>query len=210
VLVIVPVNSPSSAKRRLESLLPSELRADLVRAMLADVVAACKEARSVTGILVVTPDLSLATPGVETLQDPGEGHAAAIATALADPRAASGALVLMADCPLVRPETLDLLSEEARPLALCPAQDGGTNALALSPANALEPAFGIPDSAAVTVERARRLGIRASVVDDPLVALDVDRPDDLNRVLELGRGTSTHAFLDQALAISAEFGARLA
>ncbi len=116
----------------------------------------------------------------------------------------------MADCPLVRPETLDLLIDEARPLSLCPAQDGGTNALVLRPVHVLEPAFGVPDSAAVTIERARRLGIKAAVVDDPLVALDVDRPDDLHRILELGRGTRTHAYLDQAPSVSAEFGARLA
>jgi 2-phospho-L-lactate/phosphoenolpyruvate guanylyltransferase len=210
VLAIIPVNSPSSGKRRLQSLLPAEQRARLVRAMLADVIEACKQAQLVNEVLVVTPEPSLAPFGVEVLGDAGAGHAAAIASALNDPRAAAGALVLMADCPLVRPETLDLLIDEARPLSLCPAQDGGTNALVLRPANVLEPAFGVPDSAAVTIERARRLGIKTAVVDDPLVALDVDRPDDLPRILELGRGTCTHAYLDQTPFVSAEFGARLA
>jgi 2-phospho-L-lactate guanylyltransferase len=210
VLAIIPVNSPSSAKRRLRSLLPADQRAGLVRAMLADVIDACKRAERVSEVLVVTPEPALAPLDVEVLSDRGSGHAAAIAQALADPRAASGALVLMADCPLVRPETLDLVIEEARPLALCPAQDGGTNALALRPANVLEPAFGVPDSAAVTVERARRLGIKAAIIDDPLVALDIDQPDDLQKILELGRGTRTHTYLDQAPLVSAEFGARLA
>jgi 2-phospho-L-lactate guanylyltransferase len=208
VLAIVPVNSPSSAKRRLGPLLSGPQRAALVEAMLSDVVDACKRARSVDAVLVVTPDAALAPAGIDVLVDLGKGHSRAVGLALADPRAAAGALVVMGDCPLVRPETLDLLAAEARPVALCPAQDGGTNALALRPADAVEPAFGVKNGAKVTIERARLLGFEAAVVDDPLVALDVDRPEDVERVLELGHGTATHRFLDQALAVSAELRAR--
>jgi 2-phospho-L-lactate guanylyltransferase len=204
VLAIVPVNSPSLAKRRLEPLLSAGQRAGLVRAMLADVVAACKAARSIGAVLVVTPDPGLAPAGTEILRDPGLGHAAAVALALADPRAASGAIVVMADCPLVRPQTLDRLAAEARPVALCPAQDGGTNALALRPPGRIEPAFGVPDGAAALVARARAAGFEAAVVDDPLVALDVDEPEDVRRLLELGHGTATRRFLDRELAVSAE------
>lgn len=204
MLAIVPVNSPLAAKRRLESLLTVDQRASLVTAMLADVIAACKRARSIDEVLVVTPDPALVPPGVAILRDRGLGHAEALAQALADPRAAGGALVLMADCPLVRAETLDLLSARARPVALSPAQDGGTNAAALCPPDAVEPAFGVADGARVTIERARRRGFSVAVVDDPLLALDVDEPADAYRVLELGHGTATHRFLDQALSVSAE------
>jgi 2-phospho-L-lactate/phosphoenolpyruvate guanylyltransferase len=197
LLAIVPVNSPSSAKRRLEPLLSAEQRAELVRAMLADVVRACLEAQSVHGILVVTPEPDLAPPGMDVILDPGVGHAHAVGLGLADPRAAPGALVVMGDCPLVRAETLDALAAAARPVALCPAQDGGTNALALRPASAVEPAFGVANGAAVTVERARRLGYEAAVLDDPLIALDVDAPEDIRRVLDLGGGSRTQTFLDQ-------------
>lgn len=169
--------------------------------MLADVVAACNRARHVEEVVVVSPDPRLAPPGTATLRDPGRGHAAAIAQALASCRR-PGALVVMADCPLVRPETLDALCEGARPVALAPAQDGGTNALALRPPDAVEPAFGLPRGAALTVERARALGYEATVVDDPGLALDVDVPEDARRVLELGHGTRTHALLDRVLSIS--------
>ena len=208
MLAIVPVNSPSSAKRRLGPLLSAAQRAGLVEAMLADVVAACKRAQSIEAVLVVTPDATLAPAGVDVLLDAGRGHSQAIGRALADARAAAGALVVMADCPLVRPETLDLLAAEACPIALCPAQDGGTNALALRPADAVDPAFGIKNGATVTIERARRRGFATAVVDDPLVALDVDRPEDVERVLELGHGTATHRFLDHVLAVSAELRSR--
>ena len=204
MLAVIPVDSPSSAKRRLGSLLSAAQRAGLVEAMLADVVEACERALSIEAVLVVTPDEARAPARIDVLIDAGKGHAQAVGRALADPRAIAGVLVVMADCPLVRPETLDLLAAEARPIALCPAQDGGTNALALRPADAVEPAFGVRDGARVTIERARQLGFEAVVIDDPLVALDVDRPEDVRRALELGQGTHTHRFLDQALAVSAE------
>jgi 2-phospho-L-lactate guanylyltransferase len=203
LLAIIPVNSPASAKRRLAPLLRAELRAQLVTAMLADVVAACEESRSVESILVVTPDPALAPGGVAVLVDAGRGHAAAVTVALAQCRA-DGAVVVMADCPLVRPETLDLLCDSALPVAVAPAQDGGTNAIALRPPGVLEPAFGVLDGAAVLVERAERLGVDVAVVDDPLLALDVDRPEDVERVLELGRTTRTGAFLAEALASAAQ------
>jgi 2-phospho-L-lactate guanylyltransferase len=156
-------------------------------------------------VLVVTPDPNLAPVGTEVLRDRGRGHAKAIAEALADPRSAAGAVIVMADCPLVRPETIDLLVAAARPVALCPAQDGGTNALALIPGDTFEPVFGVPGGAAANAQRARLRGFRVEVIDDPLAALDLDSPDDARRLLELGHSTRTHAFLDQALAASAEF-----
>jgi 2-phospho-L-lactate guanylyltransferase (CobY/MobA/RfbA family) len=82
----------------------------------------------------------------------------------------------MADCPLVRAESLDALAAAARPLALAPSRDGGVNALALRPLNGFVPSFGIPVE--TTLAAARDAGFDAAVIDDPLLALDVDRPED--------------------------------
>jgi 2-phospho-L-lactate/phosphoenolpyruvate guanylyltransferase len=185
MLAIVPVKGRDGAKTRLADLLSDTDRADLVAAMLGDVVDACTAAESVDAVLVVTPDPDVAPPGVEILVDEGIGHAHAIETALADTRAAGGAIVVMADCPLVQPESLDALADAARPIALVPSGDGGTNALALRPANVLEPAFGIERSADETIARARAAGYEPAVLDDPLLALDVDRPEDVARFHEL-------------------------
>ena len=67
LLAIIPVNSPASAKRRLAPVLRAELRARLVTAMLADVVAACEESRSVESILVVTPEITYLPEGMGNL-----------------------------------------------------------------------------------------------------------------------------------------------
>lgn len=194
MLAIVPVDAPAGAKRRLASVLSEAQRAGLVAAMLEDVLTACRRAISVERTVVVTPDTGVAPAGVETLRDPGRGHAAAIELALGL-APADGALIVMADCPLVRPETLDRLADAARPVALSPAQDGGVNALALRPAGAIAPAFGIANGAALTLERARLAGFEPVVIDDLGLALDVDTAEDLERILELGDGTRTHAFL---------------
>jgi 2-phospho-L-lactate guanylyltransferase len=207
VLAIIPVNSPFSAKRRLDPLLSRDQRSDLVLAMLADVVEACKAARAIDEILVVSPNPAVAPEGTAALVDQGNGHAAAVAQALAS-CSAGGALVVMADCPLVRPAILDVLCEAAQPIALCPAQDGGTNALAMRPADAVEPAFGVAGGARIVVERARDSGFDAVVVEDELVALDIDTPDDVERLLQLGAGTHAHSLVDRLLAPTARSRAR--
>jgi 2-phospho-L-lactate/phosphoenolpyruvate guanylyltransferase len=181
VLAIVPVKGPDGAKTRLAPRLSADERARLVVDMLGRVLAACAEAGAIERTLLVTPDPSLASGGVDVLVDGGTGHADALALALADPRAAPGALVVMADCPLVTAESLDALARAARPLALAPSRDGGVNAVALTPVNGFVPRFGVP--AETTLAEARAAGLEAVVVDDPALALDVDRPEDYELLL---------------------------
>ena len=181
MLAVVPVKGRDGAKTRLAPLLPPEERTRLVLEMLERVLAACAEARAITGTLLVTPDPGFAPRGVEVLEDAGTGHPAAIAAALRDARARQGVVVVMADCPLVRAECLDALAEAATPLALAPSRDGGVNALALRPLNGFVPPFGVP--VAQTLAAARAAGLDATVVDDSRLALDVDRPEDYQAML---------------------------
>jgi 2-phospho-L-lactate guanylyltransferase len=176
VLAIVPVKGLDGAKTRLAPLLSADERARLVVEMLDRVLAACAQAGAIGRTLLVTPDPGLAREDLDVLEDSGTGHADALELALADPRAAAGALVVMADCPLVTAESLDALASAARPLALAPARDGGVNALALSPVDGFRPRFGVPVE--TTLAEAQAAGLEPVVVDDPALALDVDRPDD--------------------------------
>ena len=201
MLAIIPVNRPTGAKRRLAELLSEGQRAALVRVMLQDVVDACHAAREIDSILVVTPEPSLAPTGVRVLEDPGLGHGEAIALGLS--LATEAAIVVMADCPLVRPEALDRLARAAEPVAIAPAQDGGTNALALRPPHSVEPAFGEAGGAEIVAARARALGYEPAIVEDEGFAVDVDTPDDVERLLAIGEGTRTHAFLHAVLASDA-------
>jgi 2-phospho-L-lactate guanylyltransferase len=179
ILAIVPFKGLDGAKSRLAAQLSAAERARLALAMLDRVLAACEGSPAITRTLLVTPNPASAPASVETLVDAGTGHADAIAQALADPRAVDSALVVMADCPRVTAEALEELAAAARPVALAPADDGGLNALALRAAGVFIPAFGVPDAAAVTIARARAAGVEPEVRDDPRLALDVDRPEDL-------------------------------
>ena len=181
MLAVVPVKGRDGAKTRLAPLLQPEERRRLVLDMLERVLEACARAGSITGTLLVTPDPGFAPRGVEVVRDAGTGHADAIALALRDERVRAGALVVMADCPLVRPESLDALAAVARPLALAPSRDGGVNALALRAINGFVPPFGVPVEE--TLGAARAAGLEPAVVDDPLLALDVDRPEDYEAML---------------------------
>jgi 2-phospho-L-lactate guanylyltransferase len=181
VLAIVPVKGLDGAKTRLAPVLAAPERARLVVEMLDRVLAACREADSIERTLLVTPDPALIRDGAEVLMDAGTGHGDALALALADPRAAGGALVVMADCPLATPEALDALVHAARPLALVPSRDGGVNALALRAVEAFRPRFGIP--AEMTAAEARAAGVEPVVLEEPLLALDVDRPEDYELLL---------------------------
>ena len=122
MLAVVPVKGRDGAKTRLAPLLEPEERTRLVLDMLERVLEACAGAESITGTLLVTPDPGFAPRGVELLRDAGTGHADAIALALRDERALAGALVVMADCPFVRPQSLDVLAAAAKPLALAPSR----------------------------------------------------------------------------------------
>ena len=68
-------------------------------------------------------------------------------------------------------------------LAVVPVKgrDGGVNALALRPVDGFVPTFGVPVEE--TLAAARAAGIDPAVLDDPLLALDVDRPEDYEAML---------------------------
>jgi 2-phospho-L-lactate guanylyltransferase len=168
-------------KTRLASLLRPEERTRLVLDMLERVLEACAQAEAITETLLVTADRSFTAGQIETLHDAGTGHPDAIAAALRDPRARAGVLVVMADCPLARGESLDALAAAARPLALAPSRDGGVNAIALRAVNGLVPRFGVPVEEMAAAARAR--GIEPTLVHDPHLSLDVDRPEDYEAML---------------------------
>jgi 2-phospho-L-lactate/phosphoenolpyruvate guanylyltransferase len=176
-LAVVPVKGRDGAKSRLAPLLPPEERVRLVLDMLERVLQACADASAIGETLLVTPDPSIAPPGLAVLLDAGIGHADAVAAALRDERARAGVVVVMADCPLVRAESIDALAVAARPFALAPARDGGVNAIALREPEGFMPRFGV--SSAEMAAAARAAGLEPAVVDDPGLAFDVDRPEDL-------------------------------
>ncbi|HMC06703.1 MAG TPA: 2-phospho-L-lactate guanylyltransferase [Solirubrobacterales bacterium] len=191
---IVPVKRFGAAKQRLLEALDRPQRAVLVRAMLADVLSAATAAEGVERVIVVTGEgraerialrlaRRVATP-IEVLREPRDaGHSVAATLGIVRAKAlgARCTALLPGDCPLLEPAELDAALGRMRPnrVAVVPDRHGtGTNALLLSPPDAIAPAFG-PGSRDRHAERARGAGHEVAIEPVPSLALDLDTPDDL-------------------------------
>ena len=166
--VVVPFRG-ETAKQRLAPA-PDEVRARLAQAMFEDVLAAAQA----VGTVVVADQAGGQGPAVEAALRHVQGST----------------LVVNADLPCARPrDLLTLLG--ALPeggLALVPAADGTTNALALAAPHLFAPLYG-PNSADRFLDRADRLEVAATMAAIPNLAADVD-------TLEGGLGPATAAALE--------------
>jgi len=213
---IIPVKRFSTAKRRLLELLDPGQRRALVQAMLADVLAAVTVCESIERVVVVTGERRaermtlwqakrVATP-LEVLRDPtdtGHSDAATLGIVRAKALGARCVALLPGDCPLLDPGELDAALKRMRVgrVAVVPDRHGtGTNALLLSPADAIGPAFG-PESRARHAERGRRACYEAAIEPLDSLAPDIDTPEDLRHLA---------AILEREPALAKSTGAVLA
>ena len=120
--------------------------------------------------------------GARVVDDPGDGQGAAVEAGLVA-IAEWPALVVNADLPDVQPRDL-LALLGAMPeggIAIAPASDGTTNALALAKPGFFEPLYGA-GSAARFRAHAERLGIHVIEFAAPALARDVDTVAELEHV----------------------------
>lgn len=203
-LAILPIKSLGYAKQRLSDDLEASPRRALMEAMFSDVLVALRRAEQVDEVLVVSRDHNVqriaSGYGAMVADDDDQGHNAAAARGVARAVAlgADRALLVPGDCPLLDPRQLDeLLSRPVpRPSVLViPDRHGtGTNALLLTPPDALAPSFG-PGSHQRHSENAAAAGVSAETVEVPSLALDIDTGEDLAAVeaaLEEIRGGAAH------------------
>ncbi|HWP61994.1 MAG TPA: 2-phospho-L-lactate guanylyltransferase [Candidatus Binatia bacterium] len=186
---IVPVRALEGAKSRLGEVLDAEERHDLAVALLEGTVRAAVAARSLAGVVVVSPDpaaLAIAeAAGARPLRQTTSGLNAALAEARAEALrlGATEIVVLPTDLPRVGPDVLDDLVAEARRTAgplvlLVPDRHGrGTNALFLRPPGVIEFAFG-GDSRLAHAALAGAAGAPYRELEGPL-SMDLDTPEDL-------------------------------
>ena len=182
VLAIVPVKDLGGAKTRLAPILSADARARLVLEMLDRVLAACGEADAIARTLLVTPDPSLAPDGVDVLVDAGtrarrRGHPGARGRREL-PTGRSWSWRTAPSSPRSRSTRSPPPRDRWRSR---PARDGGVNAVALRTVNGFRPLFGVPVE--TMVEAGRAAGLDPVLVDDPALALDVDRPEDYELLL---------------------------
>lgn len=195
---VLPVKRFDAAKQRLAAGIDEGRRRDLAEAMLADVLEAIGAARAIERLIVVTGDPIAqelaAGVGAEVVPDPEDaGHveAAQAGIARAEVEGAERVVLLAGDCPLLDPRELDrlLTGVPDRYVGIVPDRHRtGTNALLLSPPDAIVPAFG-EGSRSRHVEAARAAGIPFTLEELPSIELDLDTPAD---VIALTRELARH------------------
>ena len=212
-LAVLPVKSFSAAKERLGTLLGSGSRHALAQAMFSDVLTSLGHVDGIEAIAVVTGDATAESVAVASqvlvLNDPpeaGQSQAALAGIRHAQATGFERVLLVPGDTPLLDPAELsDMLRRSAAAglaAVVVPDRHGtGTNALLLSPPDAIEPSFG-PGSLERHVKAAGAAGITCAVDPLPSLVLDVDTPEDLAELTALlderrGQAPMTHGALRQ-------------
>jgi 2-phospho-L-lactate guanylyltransferase len=181
----VPAKGFDHGKSRLQPALDDGARRRFARELFDHVLDTLRGA--VDGVLVCTdsPEVAeaAAQKGARVRRDPQgvRGLAAVIDGGLRQlaSEGARAAVVLMADLPHITTDDVRQIvaSLTGHDVVLVRAQDGHhTNALALSPPDAIATAFGRADSFAAHL--ASSSSLRVCVLENPRVAFDVDGPDD--------------------------------
>ncbi|HXF51861.1 MAG TPA: 2-phospho-L-lactate guanylyltransferase [Dehalococcoidia bacterium] len=209
---LIPVKDLRTAKERLGGTLSERDRERLALAMLRDVIAAA--AQVVDGVAVVSRDSEAlwtardagATPLLESAQASGLNAALESASrSLMRRRSCDTLLIVHADVPLARAYdlrgVLDALIDSPCVVAVR-SHDGGTNALALRPPDAIRLRFG-PRSFDAHAEEAEAAGVRFVSLQNERIAFDVDRPEDLMALLARRPGGATGELVRAILPASA-------
>lgn len=190
-VLAVPVKSLERTKSRLAKILSLPERATLTLAMAEDVLEACT-AQSSWETWVISLDEAVlevaARHGARPVAESGRSLNDAVrqVEALVTGRTSTLAVVL-ADLPLLTPTALAIaLTSDARVTAAPAASDGGTNLLVRRPPTAIPPRFG-PASLARHRWAARRARVSFREARGTELAFDLDRPEDLTRVLAENR-----------------------
>lgn len=205
-VAILPVKRFEAAKQRLDNGLSDGTRRALAEAMVTDVLIALRRAKSVDEVLVVSGEtmavaLAAGYDAAAVVDDPEDaGHSAAALRGVqaAIERGATRVLLVPGDCPALDPVELDELLDDAEDgpsVIVVPDRHGdGTNALVLTPPDAIRPAFG-PGSRERHERLAAEAGASCGAVDVPTLGLDVDTVDDLaalRAALQDVRGGASH------------------
>jgi 2-phospho-L-lactate guanylyltransferase len=182
-VVLIPVKAFYQAKRRLGSALSDPERIRLVRAMAAQVVAACVP----LPVAVVCDDQDVAEwatgLGATVMWEPGQGLNGAVRAGVDRLARAGARWVTVAHGDLPRAHGLGVLASFEGVTLVPDRRDDGTNVLRLPAGSDFRFAYG-PGSFRAHRAEATRIGLRVRVLRAPDLAYDVDWPAD---VAELGR-----------------------
>jgi 2-phospho-L-lactate guanylyltransferase len=177
--VLVPVKAFAEAKRRLAPALPPAERASLARSMAERVVAAA----GTLPVAVVCDDNDVAVwarqRGALVIWEPERGLNRAVEAGVSRLGAAGAVRVTVAHSDLPLAADLTWVGRFAGVTLVPDRHHDGTNVACVPTAVGFRFSYG-PGSFVRHEHEARRLGLPLRVVDEPLLAWDVDQPADLD------------------------------
>ncbi|MDG2005065.1 MAG: 2-phospho-L-lactate guanylyltransferase [Novosphingobium sp.] len=181
---LIPIKSTEKGKSRLADALDRDAREALVSGMLAHVVKAATNARTISHVCLVGPSRHGLSDDIDLLPDPGKGLNPAVKSALAQiaEQGPDRIIIVAADLPTVTPQELDLMAvAPIDAIAIAPDRHGtGTNALSLPLPAARDFTFGFGiDSYAHHKHEAQNLGLRVETIISQGLEKDIDEPADL-------------------------------
>jgi 2-phospho-L-lactate/phosphoenolpyruvate guanylyltransferase len=193
-VILVPIKNTSSAKQRLAEVLDQPSRTALAQAMLHDVLDALRGWKTRPQVAIVSSDPYAVKVAEEyefevipDPENPGETGAIEMATRVCVERGVDSTLVIPADIPLIEAWELEeiLRQAPAEGTVLVPAGDGrGTNAIFRRPADLFPLRFG-NDSFKPHHAAAEATGKPCVVLKFAGISVDVDNPEDLQRLIAL-------------------------
>ena len=212
---ILPVKRFALAKRRLGASIAENLRDELARAMVGDVLVALSFTASIERTIVVTDESSVAATarylGALVVPDTAEESQSAAVTLGVAAAIAEGferVLCIPGDCPALDPQELDSLlsppgahaggngdgGTDGEPeMTIVPDRHGtGTNGLLLAPPDVISPSFG-PDSCERHLALARAAGAVCRIERPGSLLLDIDTGEDLTVLRERLSSEQTRA-----------------
>ncbi len=198
---ILPVKRFPLAKQRLGESVGEELRADLARAMVGDVLSALRDCEAIDATIVVTREQTVVTAArnlgaivVEDTVEQGQSAAAELGIERANAEGFERVVCVPGDCPALGPDELAaLLNEHDAGVTIVPDRHGsGTNGLVLAPPDAISPSFG-PGSRARHERLAQAAGIAWRIERPSSLLLDIDTGDDLTALRERLAGERVRA-----------------
>ena len=195
-LVVVPMKDPAASKTRLSGALDAHKRAALASALLRRTLRLLNGINTdgLFDIAVVTPSSDVARIASESdvrviREDHEEGlnQALNLAARFAIENGYRRLCAIPAD--LAAPDPEEILKVVEAPLSepgvvICPSWDLGTNALALTPPDAIDFCFG-PQSARCHVEAAEARGITPILLPLESIKYDIDTTECLARALSI-------------------------
>jgi len=198
VAALVPFKCFTRAKQRLRARFSDAQVEELTRAMLADVLTALRGVPTLERVTVLTDDEAVAEVAAAAgaavdleKPDPGLNPAIELATRRLEAEGFDASLVVLGDLPLLQPADVEAVLEagQAHPVVVVPATDGGTALLYRRPVGRIATQFG-GDSFA---RHSSEAGSDFFALDglDEVVRIDIDTPEDMQRLLESERPCRT-------------------